>query len=215
MEHVIHERSHHEHVGVIAEPILADKFTADLPVTRVWVGLVADPKATSALLRALHTAFPLPALAHCKRVSRVQPSASAAQTESGGCNGDGNIEAAGCDQRGEQQQATAKKSSRRNKVHAHPTQLLVILFEAGEATDAGSAIALLKTQGLHEAVRDPVLVDVPAAKPITREQYTVAAALWPVLFHEDKRVARALCGELFTSEELRVRAWPRFGVVVV
>lgn len=214
MEHVIHERARHDHAGVVVEPILADKFTADLPVTRVWVGLVVDPKATSALLRALHTAFPLPALAHCKRVSRVHPRASAAQTEDSGCNGDGRSEAAACDQRREEQRGTAKKSSRRSKIHAHPTQLLVILFEAGDAADAASAIALLKTQSLHESVRDPVLVDVPAAKPITREQYTVAAALWPVLFHEDKRVARALCGELFTSEELRVRAWPHFGTVV-
>jgi hypothetical protein len=229
----------HCHASVTAEPVLADKFTADLPVTRVWVGSVADPKGTSSLLRALHGVFPLPSLAHCKRVSRSNPG-GAGGGGGGGCGGGGgggggaasaearddvNGESSSGDNgsvlRGSRKER-AKKSrkgahgasdcgsppasaSAASSHHAHPTALLVILFEEEAAVDRASALALLNSNGLHEAVQDPRLVDVPAAKPITREQYTVAAALWPVLFHEDKRVARALGGELLSADELRVR----------
>ncbi|KAJ7313058.1 hypothetical protein JRQ81_004324 [Phrynocephalus forsythii] len=47
----------------------------------------------------------------------------------------------------------------------------------------------------------PFLTRVPVSPPLTRPQYEEAASHWPVSFHEDKRVTRALSGSLFTSAE--------------
>ncbi|XP_078351703.1 putative inactive tRNA-specific adenosine deaminase-like protein 3 isoform X2 [Oculina patagonica] len=48
----------------------------------------------------------------------------------------------------------------------------------------------------------PFVVDVAKNPPLTREQFNQASKLWPVNFHEDKYVSRALRGELFDEDEL-------------
>lgn len=46
---------------------------------------------------------------------------------------------------------------------------------------------LLKQHGIEpDALGEPFVVDVARHPPLTREQFSQAAILWPVNFHEDK-----------------------------
>uniref|UniRef100_A0A8D0DM21 Adenosine deaminase tRNA specific 3 n=1 Tax=Salvator merianae TaxID=96440 RepID=A0A8D0DM21_SALMN len=47
----------------------------------------------------------------------------------------------------------------------------------------------------------PFLAHVPASLPLTRPQYEEAVVHWPVSFHENKHISRALDGSLFTPSE--------------
>eukprot|EP00035_Acanthoeca_spectabilis_P009944 m.174966 g.174966 ORF g.174966 m.174966 type:complete len:332 (-) comp14885_c3_seq3:1839-2834(-) len=148
---------------VTTVPVLADRFTTPLATAEVWIANVVQPRDTNTLLKALHRAHPLPALGHCKRVSRRKPEPDAPA--------------------------------------AGPPILCVLLFDRVAAATSDEAAALLVECECHEMVRSPRVATVPAAAPLTRAHFDAASALWPVLFHEDKRITQALDDALFTDAE--------------
>ncbi|XP_072032504.1 probable inactive tRNA-specific adenosine deaminase-like protein 3 [Amphiura filiformis] len=58
----------------------------------------------------------------------------------------------------------------------------------------------IQSQGLGQ----PFITKVTKQPPITKQQYEAAVAFWPTAFHEDKKIAKAISGELFSNKDLEV-----------
>ncbi|MBZ3876347.1 putative inactive tRNA-specific adenosine deaminase-like protein 3 [Sciurus carolinensis] len=85
----------------------------------------------------------------------------------------------------------------------HALELLLCLAEPAAGTRALAELLpwpAVDPQGLGQ----PFLVPVPAQPPLTRAQFEEAQAHWPTSFHEDKQVASALAGQLFSAQERAV-----------
>lgn len=86
----------------------------------------------------------------------------------------------------------------------HPLEIILCLAKPERQQEKGlPSLAELFPDG-QVALRGlgrPFLTRVPVGPPLTRPQYEEAAAHWPVSFHENKRVSRALNGSLFTPSE--------------
>ncbi|XP_037679890.1 probable inactive tRNA-specific adenosine deaminase-like protein 3 isoform X2 [Choloepus didactylus] len=90
------------------------------------------------------------------------------------------------------------------RVRPRPAALELLLCLAGPAPGSGSrSLAELLPQPAVDprGLGQPFLVRVPARPPLTRAQFEAARAHWPTAFHEDKQVARALAGRLFSPQE--------------
>ncbi|XP_036027176.1 probable inactive tRNA-specific adenosine deaminase-like protein 3 [Onychomys torridus] len=82
---------------------------------------------------------------------------------------------------------------------AHASDLLLCL--AGPSAAPRSLAELLPSPAVDpRGLGTPFLVPVPARPPLTRSQFEEARAHWPTSFHEDKRVTRALAGQLFSAQ---------------
>eukprot|EP00039_Didymoeca_costata_P009836 m.131199 g.131199 ORF g.131199 m.131199 type:complete len:301 (-) comp14616_c0_seq5:1800-2702(-) len=80
----------------------------------------------------------------------------------------------------------------------------VLLCSKKEVTSADQLETKLKSilsDRLQQCLRSPYTVQVPAFAPITRAQFQEASNSWPVIFHENKELERAIAGKLFSSEE--------------
>lgn len=83
-----------------------------------------------------------------------------------------------------------------------PHTLEILLCLAGPAAGARSLADLLPQPAVDPCgLGPPFLVPVPAWPPLTRRQFEKARAHWPTSFHEDRQVARALAGCLFSAQE--------------
>ncbi|XP_028409807.1 probable inactive tRNA-specific adenosine deaminase-like protein 3 [Dendronephthya gigantea] len=54
---------------------------------------------------------------------------------------------------------------------------------------------------------DPSVTCVPKYPALTRQQYEEYSKIWPISFHEDKRITRLINGEMFNEIELREMTW--------
>lgn len=85
----------------------------------------------------------------------------------------------------------------------HPLEM--ILCPAGPKPKEGplQSLAELFPDGQVDlcGLGEPFLAQVPVCPPLTRAQYEEAASHWPVSFHENKRISRALSGCLFSPLE--------------
>ncbi|KAJ6652355.1 hypothetical protein lerEdw1_011585 [Lerista edwardsae] len=83
----------------------------------------------------------------------------------------------------------------------HPLEM--ILCSAGHTEGPLQSLADLFPGGQVDlsGLGEPFLAQVPVCPPLTRAQYEEAASHWPVSFHENKRISRALSGCLFTPLE--------------
>ncbi|XP_060071961.1 probable inactive tRNA-specific adenosine deaminase-like protein 3 [Ylistrum balloti] len=54
----------------------------------------------------------------------------------------------------------------------------------------------------YSTLTKPFKVKVPAKMPLTRQQYEESILYWPVNFHEDKSITKALTNQVFNSEEI-------------
>ena len=85
---------------------------------------------------------------------------------------------------------------------SHSLEVLLCLVQDAPHAGAPVSVDLL----LGGAVRPdglglPFVVKVPARAPLTRAQFELVSKQWPTSFHEDKQVAVALKGELFSPEQ--------------
>ncbi|XP_076977389.1 putative inactive tRNA-specific adenosine deaminase-like protein 3 [Tamandua tetradactyla] len=94
------------------------------------------------------------------------------------------------------------KRVRSSQATGRPPTLELLLCLAGPAPGPCALAELLPQLAVDShGLGKPSLVPVPARPPLTRAQFEVARAHWPTTFHEDKQVARALAGRLFSAEE--------------
>nr|XP_058940026.1 probable inactive tRNA-specific adenosine deaminase-like protein 3 [Pocillopora verrucosa] len=81
--------------------------------------------------------------------------------------------------------------------------LQIILFVRNEVTADNSFTQLIQqNKTAANFLGEPFVANVAKHPPLTREQFNQASLLWPVNFHEDKYVSRALKGELFNKDEV-------------
>lgn len=94
------------------------------------------------------------------------------------------------------------KRVRPSRDASRPHALEILLCLAGPAPGARSLAELLPRPAVDpRGLGQPFLVPVPARPPLTRGQFEEARAHWPTSFHEDRQVARALAGRLFSVQE--------------
>ncbi|XP_028558139.2 putative inactive tRNA-specific adenosine deaminase-like protein 3 isoform X1 [Podarcis muralis] len=86
---------------------------------------------------------------------------------------------------------------------AHPLEMILCLASPRLKQDGSQSLAALFPDGQVDprGLGEPFLTLVPAFPPLTRPQYEEASSHWPVSFHENKRISRALSGCLFTPSE--------------
>ncbi|XP_019289525.1 probable inactive tRNA-specific adenosine deaminase-like protein 3 [Panthera pardus] len=94
------------------------------------------------------------------------------------------------------------KRVRPSRDASRPHALEMLLCLAGPAPGDRSLAELLPRPAVDpRGLGQPFLVPVPARPPLTRGQFEEARAHWPTSFHEDRQVARALAGRLFSVQE--------------
>ncbi|XP_013381410.1 probable inactive tRNA-specific adenosine deaminase-like protein 3 [Lingula anatina] len=53
-----------------------------------------------------------------------------------------------------------------------------------------------------DSLGEPCITEVPKYQPLIRKQYETAVLHWPTAFHEDKKIAKILSGQLFSHSEV-------------
>ncbi|ELU08866.1 hypothetical protein CAPTEDRAFT_159319 [Capitella teleta] len=57
-------------------------------------------------------------------------------------------------------------------------------------------------ESLAPFLSSPSVAQVPKENPLSRQQYEAGNRMWPISFHEDKRITRLMSNDFFSSEEL-------------
>ncbi|XP_033734132.1 probable inactive tRNA-specific adenosine deaminase-like protein 3 isoform X3 [Pecten maximus] len=68
--------------------------------------------------------------------------------------------------------------------------------------DIDQVIMTLSESQDYSTLSKPFKVKVPTSMPLTRQQYEESILYWPVNFHEDKSITKALTKQLFNTEEV-------------
>ncbi|XP_066133131.1 probable inactive tRNA-specific adenosine deaminase-like protein 3 isoform X2 [Saccopteryx bilineata] len=94
------------------------------------------------------------------------------------------------------------KRVRPSRDASSPHVLEMLLCLAGPAAGTPSLSELLPQPAVDpHGLGEPFVVPVPAWPPLTRGQFEEAQTHWPISFHEDKHVTRALAGRLFSAQD--------------